>query len=280
MMEQLLTLSGNRKRYVRDIVVEMLSQEWPLSAKKIYSMLRNKYHLDVSYQAVHKALKELLKQQTLIRKGKLYEINKSWIESVKSDIERLENTYEIKSSQSPRITGKIKIYNSADDFYKNLIRMCKENEFLRLSSKTPAMILSKEADMTIYRKEYVKLLFKRVKENKLKVHYLFSTELTKERIIKEKDKNAILRIKRALNMPNLKLKHAPLYSVITLAIARDEYMIGFASPHHADQVGVMHVMADNTRDISSIYDNIFSNALEVNEFIKDIEKSLNPASIH
>jgi len=69
----------------KEIIIQILSEEWPLSSKQIHSKIR-RYGKSVSYQAVHKTLKELIKNNVLKRSdSKKYKINLTWVY-------RLENT--------------------------------------------------------------------------------------------------------------------------------------------------------------------------------------------
>ena len=50
----------NRKGFsTKDLIVSILSEEWPLSAKEIFKRTQRGFEADVSYQAVHKVLSEL-----------------------------------------------------------------------------------------------------------------------------------------------------------------------------------------------------------------------------
>ena len=56
---------------VKDCIISILSAEWPLSAKKIYNRIKSG-GAEVSYQAVHKALKELSGKGILEKEDKGY----------------------------------------------------------------------------------------------------------------------------------------------------------------------------------------------------------------
>ena len=45
---------------IKDIIIEILSAEFPSTARKIFNIVRKNYRKQVSYQAVYKALHELL----------------------------------------------------------------------------------------------------------------------------------------------------------------------------------------------------------------------------
>lgn len=78
----------------KETIVELLSQEWPLNAKKIYHRLVRKHSISITYQAVHKALTEL-KEKNIIEKTKEgYKINKSWIKDLGDFSQKLEEELE------------------------------------------------------------------------------------------------------------------------------------------------------------------------------------------
>ena len=73
----------------KDAVVSLLAYEYPLSAKEIYSRAKRKYGLNTSYQAIHKTLKELTENKIIEKKGKEYQLNLEWINSLKKFTEQL-----------------------------------------------------------------------------------------------------------------------------------------------------------------------------------------------
>lgn len=84
-MEELLA------RGLKELVIGFLSKEWPLSAKSIY--LRVRKQKACSYQAVHKMLQELLKENVLVKQDKEYALSIDWIKRLKSMTDILEKTY-------------------------------------------------------------------------------------------------------------------------------------------------------------------------------------------
>jgi DNA-binding PadR family transcriptional regulator len=82
------------ERTTKDGIVYILSQNWPLSARKIYSSLKkNNNGRDVSYQAVHKTLKSLVDAGILEREGRDYRISGEWIEETGKFISDLKDRY-------------------------------------------------------------------------------------------------------------------------------------------------------------------------------------------
>ena len=75
---------------VKDLVVYYLGHEWPLSAKQLHKLLKSQRQ--VSYQGVHKALRELKEANMIIKRGRKYQLNAEflrqerdfWVEAQKS----------------------------------------------------------------------------------------------------------------------------------------------------------------------------------------------------
>ncbi|MDP3916927.1 MAG: hypothetical protein Q8Q42_01420 [Nanoarchaeota archaeon] len=70
-------------------IVEILSESWPLSAKKIYNRLKKDYSLSITYQATHKAIKEMINSSILEKFKDGYCINKTWLTQIGSLSQRL-----------------------------------------------------------------------------------------------------------------------------------------------------------------------------------------------
>ena len=72
----------------KDVVISLLAYEQPLTAKKIHETAKRKYSLDISYQAIHKTLIELLEKGIIEKKEKEYILNEKWINSLKKFTEQ------------------------------------------------------------------------------------------------------------------------------------------------------------------------------------------------
>ncbi|MBS3056167.1 MAG: hypothetical protein J4473_01895 [Candidatus Aenigmarchaeota archaeon] len=256
---------------LKDEVIHILAEHWPIGTKRIFNVVIKRRQ--VSYQAVHQALKELVKDNIIIRDNNQYKLNVGWITDKKLFFEGLCKSYKINNVPNMTI-AKIRMYKTPEEFYEHLIRMCKESKTLYLSSKTPALILTKEKNMSEIRKKYVKALKERFTKEGYETKYLFSTELTKKIIIEESDLEAVKNLKKLMKISKLKLRHAPVTSVLAQAIGKKEWLMGFASPAHTDMTGFIHFMSDDLSSIRQIYDSVFSNAFDVKKFVDDVEKEL------
>ena len=78
---------------MKSIIVNILSNEWPLSAKVIHNKVRSVYGFGSSYQAVHKTLTELTADAILEKIGKSYCIRKAWINNLNEFASDLGNKY-------------------------------------------------------------------------------------------------------------------------------------------------------------------------------------------
>lgn len=77
-----ITLPGIDNKNTKDQIITVLVRNYPLTTRKIHNQIKKQFASSVSYQAVHKTLKELLNQGILIREERNYEINPSWVEKL------------------------------------------------------------------------------------------------------------------------------------------------------------------------------------------------------
>jgi len=120
----------------KDNIIKIISQKQPLSAKEIHNRLKREYAATVSYQAAHKMLGEMMKEEILKKNGEGYKINKEWIQKIKKYSENLENIYEKGEQIDFRINNYSKIiFNKYIEFCRFLV-----HEFLlATSSKEPGI---------------------------------------------------------------------------------------------------------------------------------------------
>ena len=73
---------GQAKQSAADMIVSVLAMHWPLSAKKIYNRLKQEYKSELTYQAIHKSLKQLQREGILLKQGKDYQISLKWLDNI------------------------------------------------------------------------------------------------------------------------------------------------------------------------------------------------------
>ena len=82
---------------VKDCIIHILSQDWPLSIKKIYFQVKRRFGLDCTYQAVFKAVNEL-QQMEVVKKGKEgFQINLKWLKHIHRFTATTETNYYTKN---------------------------------------------------------------------------------------------------------------------------------------------------------------------------------------
>lgn len=83
----------NKPKNTKDTIISILTTEWPLTLRGIYFKIKKKYGYSSSYQAVYKAVKELVDAEVLLAKDKKYEININWIKELQSFTDIVETNY-------------------------------------------------------------------------------------------------------------------------------------------------------------------------------------------
>ena len=57
-----------KKEAVKDLIILLLAEQWPLTARKIYYLVKKSK--TITYQAVHKTLQHLLREEIVARDDK------------------------------------------------------------------------------------------------------------------------------------------------------------------------------------------------------------------
>ena len=85
----------------RDAAIILLANEWPLTAKEIYSRLTGSYSIKASYQAVHKLLGELEEEKVVEKTGRKYALSKEWLVDGLDFFKSISDIYAGKVGQIP-----------------------------------------------------------------------------------------------------------------------------------------------------------------------------------
>lgn len=80
-MSSTIPFSGGSSR-VRDKLLFILSSDFPLTVKQLYSRIEREGQ-DVTYQAVHKVITQLIEEGIVEKKDKGVQLSKNWISQVK-----------------------------------------------------------------------------------------------------------------------------------------------------------------------------------------------------
>lgn len=64
---------------LKDRIVSILSLHHPLTAKLLFNRLKNDFQISITYQGVHKALTEMVREGILLKDARTYEISTDWL---------------------------------------------------------------------------------------------------------------------------------------------------------------------------------------------------------
>ena len=124
-----ISLPWAKKGTVEDLVFTILTKEYPLRIIDLMNFIRKRYGKGVTFQAVRKAVLQLLEKEVLVEKSHKYTINVEWVLKSKKLIDELHEDLQNKKSK-PRsmesIKGEITVldFNSLNElmrFWQNLI---------------------------------------------------------------------------------------------------------------------------------------------------------------
>lgn len=107
-------LANSNNPSTKDLIINSLTQEWPLTTKQIFERVRRGKETGVSYQAVHKVIKQLAEGNVIERTEKGYKLNKDWINEMKKFSENLKEIYSSKNA-TVEIATRI-VFNRFMDF--------------------------------------------------------------------------------------------------------------------------------------------------------------------
>jgi len=68
---------------LKNIVISVLSRQWPLSARRVYKEVCSD-HFQITYQGVHKALRQLREQGIVRRTEEGHQLDRNWIDQLEA----------------------------------------------------------------------------------------------------------------------------------------------------------------------------------------------------
>jgi hypothetical protein len=128
------SLPGTRS--TKSQIVAILSVEWPLSCRKIYNKLARSGN-NITYQAVHKAILQMVAEGMLIRKGQDYSLNLDWINEIERFSRGVEDAYLGGKGKSPELEGDVtqENFERGYDVVEFLIDNLLSGKFVPLDSR-------------------------------------------------------------------------------------------------------------------------------------------------
>ncbi|MBM3233580.1 hypothetical protein FJZ19_00630 [Candidatus Pacearchaeota archaeon] len=123
-----IVLPMGNKGDVKDLVFTILTKEYPLKLIQLTNFIRKRYGKSVTFQAVRKAVLQLVSENILLHTKHGFFINKEWVKETKQTIDRLYediNQEKVKTS-SESIEGKISVFtfnslNKMMKFWQDII---------------------------------------------------------------------------------------------------------------------------------------------------------------
>jgi len=78
-----ITLPFGKEDSVKNLVFSILTKEYPLKIIELTTFIRKRYGKSVTFQAVRKAILELVDEEILIKKSNEFLISKQWVKNSK-----------------------------------------------------------------------------------------------------------------------------------------------------------------------------------------------------
>ena len=85
-----MNIENLSQKSTRGLIINILSNKQPLTAKEIHHSLLKEHTKQISYQATHKTLKEMTEERVLEKEEKGFRINKNWIKNLSDYAKKLE----------------------------------------------------------------------------------------------------------------------------------------------------------------------------------------------
>ena len=98
-----ISLPLGKKEGVKNLVFTILTREYPLKLIELTNFIRKRYGKAVTFQAVRKAVLELIEEQVLIRDNNEFSINKEWVKESVEYIGEEKTSYLYKVSSKPHL---------------------------------------------------------------------------------------------------------------------------------------------------------------------------------
>lgn len=124
-----ITLPFGKDSNVKNLIFTILTKDYPLKIIDLTNLIRKRYGKSVSFQAVRKALLELIEEEVVVvNTDRRYQISKTWVEEGKRIMDQLymEIAKEKLPSKQDSLSGEMSVYlfnsiNEAMKFWQNII---------------------------------------------------------------------------------------------------------------------------------------------------------------
>lgn len=258
---------------VKAKVIGVLAEDFPLSANAIFYRLKNDSPRALTYQAVFKVLKELVRTGIVCKENKLYELNHSWICSVGKRVEGLQEAYG--KAYPAKFSGAMKadlvVFDSKKQAWNALAECAQNTKRLRIATKACGFILYNEQKRAAFRKSFYDTVIKRVRSGELEFDYLFSYDLVRNRILRGHDSTALKKLKELNSMPNVRLKCCDSAGITSLVVFDRAVFVGILSPHTLHSISYIRFKGKGIKETNALFDSIMENSKDAVELIAELE---------
>ncbi len=175
----------DKPKSTKDQIINIVARRYPLKAKEIYSSIKKEYASSVSYQAIHKLLRELVDDRVFVKEELSYSINLEWLKRVSDFLSFVEQNYNNQKSlvsgpSRVEKIGEIKImeFDSLADL--DIFFMDHEEKFHRKKKKGIVVWLAKHYHWPF---AYSKKMFdvQEIKEEKKNSYKIFGSSTPLDR---------------------------------------------------------------------------------------------------
>ncbi len=106
----------------KDLIISILSEEWPLTARSLCSKLQREGSASLSYQAVHKSLLGLEREKIVEKIGKGYQIDLDWLNNLRKFSDKTIESYKLDKT-SDFDGGKVLDFYNPFDFFRGMLNI-------------------------------------------------------------------------------------------------------------------------------------------------------------
>lgn len=86
-------MASRTQNLTKESIINILSYDWPLSVRKIYSLMKKRHGFKATYQAAYKAINEMLMEKVLIKTDEGYKLDLKWVKEIHDQTEIIRVNY-------------------------------------------------------------------------------------------------------------------------------------------------------------------------------------------
>src|SRR3989344_8767998 len=110
-IETFIPQTGKKEKTVKDLIFSILIESEPKSFIQLQREIKKRYHLSFSFQAIRKAVNNLLERNILTKEKREYSLNKDWIVQTRNFFDKLyADHFKIKRSVNIEVGKDVAVY--------------------------------------------------------------------------------------------------------------------------------------------------------------------------